>query len=112
MIVTEPSILDRVKNGPDDSIEVLSGSFEVNGRTVRSARLQLYLEDEDARYGRHVLITSLVRTDGDSVELLYDEGYRGPDALKKAATFLVENLGVSGLLLRSMMALENRQSGP
>ena len=39
--------------------------------------------------------------------MLYDEGYRGDDALNDSATMLVQNLGLSGLILRSLISLKN-----
>ena len=32
------------------------------------------------------IITALVETDHDQIEILYDEGYRGDDALNESAT--------------------------
>jgi len=51
------------------------------------------------------LITSFVETDKGSVEMIYDEGFRGEDPLSRAAEFLTSNLGVSGLILRSIISL-------
>ena len=39
--------------------------------------------------------------------MLYDEGFRGIDALDRASKFLTENLGISGLILRSIIALKD-----
>ena len=53
------------------------------------------------------IITALVDTDQGQIEILYDEGYRGDDALNESATMLVQNLGLSGLILRSLISLKN-----
>jgi len=54
------------------------------------------------------LITSLVETDKGSVEMIYDEGFRGNNALEKSCKFLTENLGISGLILRSLIFLDGK----
>ena len=40
-----------------------------------------------------------------SVEMIYDEGFRGENPLLRAAEFLTSNLGISGLILRSIISL-------
>ena len=57
---------------------------------------------------QYSLITSLIETDKGSVEMIYDEGYRGNDALETSNKFLTENLGVSGLILRSLIFLDGK----
>jgi hypothetical protein len=37
---------------------------------------------------------------------LYDEGYRGHNSLEAAKKFIISNLGISSLILRSIIALE------
>jgi hypothetical protein len=50
----------------------------------------------------------LVETDKGSVEMIYDEGFRGNNALEKSSKFLTENLGISGLILRSLIFLDGK----
>jgi hypothetical protein len=57
--------------------------------------------------GEYSIITALVDTDQGQIEILYDEGYRGDDALNDSATMLIQNLGLSGLILRSLISLKN-----
>ena len=49
----------------------------------------------------------MIRTDLGEIEILYDEGYRGEDALQESANMLTQNLGLSGLILRSLISLKN-----
>jgi hypothetical protein len=51
-------------------------------------------------------MTVLVETDKGEIEMTYDEGYRGKNALEEAAGFLTANLGLSGLILRSIIQLK------
>ena len=67
--------------------------------------MRLYIEKNDEKLGPFSLITSFVQTDKGSVEMIYDEGFRGNDSLNRAVQFLVSNLGLSALILRSIITL-------
>ncbi len=96
----------RVNRTPDD-VEILlsSGNFVQDGFKISKVELRLYNERTDEKLGDYSLITSFVETDKGSVEMIYDEGFRGEDPLSRAAEFLTSNLGVSGLILRSIISL-------
>ena len=66
------------------------------------------IENHDKKLGQYSLITSLVETDKGSVEMIYDEGYRGNNALETSSKFLTENLGISSLILRSLIFLDTK----
>ena len=42
-----------------------------------------------------------------AIEILYDEGYRGQNALDDSVKFLTQNLGLSSLILRCILSLKN-----
>ena len=48
-----------------------------------------------------------METDKGSVEMIYDEGFGGENALEKAADFVTKNLGLSGLITRSIITLQS-----
>ena len=101
--ISDPS---RVSAKPTD-VRVLfeSKEFEQEGFSVTHVELRHYLERNDKDLGPYSLITSYVETDKGSVETVYDEGFRGDDDLNRTVTFLVTNLGISGLILRSLITL-------
>ncbi len=96
----------RVNRTPDD-VKVLlsSGNFLQDGFTISKVELRLYNERTDEKLGNYSLITSFVETDKGSVEMIYDEGFRGENSLVRAAEFLTSNLGISGLVLRSIISI-------
>ena len=99
----------RVDRNPDKIIELLSnGSIRENGYEIKNIQLRLYIEKNDKKLGQYSLITSLVETDKGSVEMIYDEGFRGNNALEKSSKFLTESLGISGLILRSLIFLDGK----
>jgi hypothetical protein len=97
---------NRVTKTPDD-IQVLfsSGNFTQDDFVISKVELRLYLERIDEKLGQYSLITSFVDTNRGSVEMIYDEGFRGEFCLLKASEFLKSNLGISGLILRSIISL-------
>ncbi len=99
----------RVNRTPDD-VKVLlsSGNFTQDDFIISKVELRLYNERTDEKLGVYALITSFVETEKGSVEMIYDEGFRGEDSLLRAAEFLTSNLGISGLILRSIISLREK----
>ena len=99
----------RVNRSPDKIIQVLSdGTTVEKGYKIKNIQLRLYTEKNDKKLGPYSLITSLVETDKGSVEMVYDEGFRGNNALETSSKFLTENLGISSLILRSLIFLDGK----
>ena len=97
----------RINKTPDKTIVLLSGgNFIEQGFTVKDIQLCLYLQKHDEKLGPYSLMTVLVNTDKGEIEMTYDEGYRGKNSLEEAAGFLTANLGLSGLILRSIIQLK------
>jgi len=109
MIIVDLHDPQRVNRTPD-SVEVLlsSGDFVQDGFRISKVELRLYHERSDEKLGDYSLITSFVETDKGSVEMIYDEGFRGEEPLLRASEFLTSNLGISGLILRSIISLREK----
>ncbi len=98
----------RLNNGPNKTIAMMtSGNFTEHGHRIKNIQLNLYLQTKDPKLGPYSLLTVYVETDKGSIEMTYDEGYRGENALEEAAGFLTSHLGMSGLILRSIIQLES-----
>ena len=99
----------RINRKPD-GVEVLfsSGNFVIQGFSIHKFELPLDIGILEVNKGPYSLITSFVETDKGSVEMIYDEGFRGEDSLNRTVQFLISNLGISGLILRSIITLRNR----
>ena len=82
--------------------------FTQQGYVIKKVQLRLYIEKIDEKLGKYSLITSQVETDKGTIEMIYDEGYRGLNSLDRASKFLTENLGISALILRSIIALDSQ----
>jgi len=103
--VVDPTSINRA---PDKTVVLLSsGNFIESGYVVRNVHLNLYIQRKDPKLGIYSLITVQIETDKGTIEMTYDEGYRGDNALEGAAAFLTSHLGISGLILRAIIQLQN-----
>lgn len=100
---------ERINRDPDNTIALIdSGNFSEQGYVIKKITLRLFIEKTDAKLGDYSLITSLVETDQGDVEMIYDEGYRGEKPLERASSFILNNLGLSSIILRSIIALDSK----
>ena len=99
-------------DGTPDAVEVLfsSGNFIQDEFVISKVELRLYTERTDDKLGVFSLITSFVETNHGSVEMIYDEGFRGEEPLLRAAKFITSNLGIFALILRSIIALREKSN--
>ena len=98
---------ERINRTPDSVVTLFSDeNYSDHGFIIKKVELRLFLEKIDEKLGPFSLITSVLDTDKGSIEMLYDEGYRGQNSLETAKNFVISNLGVSSLILRSIIALE------
>jgi len=96
---------NRVSKIPDGSVTLLSGKFKEGEFTIQNIELRLFTEGVDSKLGTYSLLTILVQTDKGDVESVYDEGYRGEGILDRTANFILNNLGLSGIIVRSTITL-------
>jgi hypothetical protein len=111
MIIVDLHDPQRVNRTPD-GVEILlsTGNFVQDEFIISKVELRLYNERTDDKLGVYSLITSFVETDKGSVEMIYDEGFRGEMPLLRTTKFLTSNLGISGLILRSIISLREKTS--
>jgi hypothetical protein len=99
----------RIERDPDNRNIVFSdGKITQDDVEIKKIELLEYKINTDQNLGIYSIITALVDTDHGLIEILYDEGYRGDDALNDSANMLIQNLGLSGLILRSLISLKNK----
>ena len=99
----------RIASGPNNRIVIFSdGKIQQDGIEIQKIELIEYKIKKDVELGTYSIITAVVDTDQGVIEILYDEGYRGDDPLNESANMLIQNLGLSGLILRSLISLKNQ----
>lgn len=103
---------ERINRLPDKSTILFSEkNYFEHGFKIKKVELRLFIEKIDENLGPYSLITSLLDTDKGSIEMIYEEGYHGTNSLERSVEFLVSSLGISGLILRSTIALESALNG-
>ena len=104
--VAEPSKINRE---PDEIISLIQNGKSIeDGFQIQKVEMRSYKQAIDKNLGTFTILTAYVETDKGSIEILYDEGYRGSNALSDSVKFLTENLGLSGLILRCIISLKNK----
>ena len=99
----------RIERDPDNRNVIFSdGKITQDDVEIKQIELLEYKINTDQNLGTYSIITALVDTDQGQIEILYDEGYRGENALTDSANMLIQNLGLSGLILRSLISLKNK----
>lgn len=79
---------------------------------IKKIELKQFIIKNDPKLGPYSVITLHVSTDKGNVEMVYDEGYRGNNVLDSLSEFLRSNMGLSALVLRSIIELrENLSKG-
>ena len=97
-----------IKPNPDQKIILLSnGDVIQNGFKIIKLELRLYFNTITQKSTRNSIITAYLETENHSIESTYDEGNLGIDELEKSTKLLTNNLGLSGLILRLIISLEN-----
>jgi len=98
----------RITGPPENRTTIISdGKIKQDGVEINKIELLQYNIKSEEKLGGYSIITALIQTDLGEIEILYDEGYRGVDVLKESANMLTQNLGLSGLILRSLISLKH-----
>lgn len=95
----------RIRGPPAKSQVLMSGSMQYQGFTIKKIEMRQYVERTDKKLGDYSLLTVIVETDKGSIEMKYDEGFRGPDAFESAVVMLTQYAGFSSLINRALIAL-------
>ena len=99
---------ERINQEPDQIKKILeSNPISEQGFLIKNLELRWYKEKFDKKNGQYSHITALVETDRGSVETTFEEGFLGDSPLDRAAEFLASQLGISGVILRSLITLKN-----
>jgi len=97
---------ERTSRPPDRFKVIMDAETQNQGFVISRIELRQYVERVDEQLGDYSLLTVLVETDKGSVEMKYDEGFRGPDSLESAATMLTKYVGLASLINRALIELQ------
>jgi hypothetical protein len=91
--------LKRIQSNPDKAFILLTdGKNENQGFIIEHVELRQYIEKRDPALGNLSLITVFLQTSKGTVEMKYDEGFKGNDAIESAASILTQYIGFGALI--------------
>ena len=97
----------RTSKPPNRSKVLLEkGSQKNQGFVIQKIEMRQYVERRDEKLGDYSLLTVVVETDRGAVEMKYDEGFRGSDALDSAVAMLTQYVGLASLINRALIELQ------
>jgi len=99
---------DRIKCNPDKSVVLLTNvKIENQGYIIEHLEIRQYIEKSDPTLGSYSLLTIFIKTNNDIVEMKYDEGFRGDNAIDSAVTMLKQYVGFASLINRALIELQS-----
>ena len=96
----------RISRTADQVAVVFNGRLESQGHIVNRIELKRFVEHVDDMLGEYSLLVVQLNTEMGTIEMKYDEGFRGPDALDSASRLLTQFTGLSSLINRALIELE------
>ena len=107
MRINDVNEFDGLERNPDKKLILLSNvNIVQNGYKIKLLELRLYYRINQ-KHNSQSIITAYLETDDHSIEAKYEEGNLDDVELKKSAELLENNLGLSGLILRLIISLDN-----
>ena len=99
---------DRINRNPDKSVVLLTNvKIENQGYIIEHIEIRQYIEKSDPTLGSYSLLTIFIKTNNDIVEMKYDEGFRGDNAIDSAVTMLKQYVGFASLINRALIELQS-----
>jgi hypothetical protein len=99
--------LSRISRLADRSHVLLDGEAQQNqGFKITRIEMRQYIEHIDECLGEYSLLTILIETDEGTLEMKYDEGFRGPNALDSAVILVTQYIGLAALINRALIELQ------
>jgi hypothetical protein len=100
---------DRIKTDPSRSAVIMANdSIENQGYLVKHVELREYIEKIDPKRGSYSLVTVLVQTNHEIIEMKYDEGYRDNCDFELLLVALTKYTGLSSLINRALIELKSQ----
>jgi hypothetical protein len=98
---------DRIKRNPDKSVVLLRNvKIDNQGYIIEHIEIRQYIEKSDPTLGSYSLLTIFIKTNKGIIEMKYDEGFRGNNAIDSAVTMLKQYVGFASLINRALIELQ------
>jgi enterochelin esterase-like enzyme len=92
---------------PDKSKIILSNIMYDRIYLIKKLQLSIYTTNNHEILGSYSILVIFIETNKGTVIMKYDEGYRGKDAFDNAVEMLTQYNGLSSVINRALIELEN-----
>ena len=106
-ITMDLEINNLLQKLPKKSKIILSNMMYDNEYFIKKLELSLYDTNNHKILGDYSILVIIIETNKGTVIMKYDEGYRGTDAFDNAIEMLIQYNGVSSLINRALIELDN-----
>ena len=96
-----------IQKPPDNSKIILSNIMYDYIYFIKKLELSIYATNNHEILGDYSILVIFLETNKGTVIMKYDEGYRGKDAFDNAIEMLTQYNGLSSVINRALIELEN-----
>ena len=100
-------INNLLKRSPKNCEIILRNVMYDNKYFIKKLKLLIYITNNHKTLGDYSILVSIIETNNGTVIMKYDEGYRGKDAFDNAIEMLTQYSGLSSLINRALIELDN-----
>ncbi len=106
-IIMDVETKNLLQQPPNNSKIILRNVMYDNKHFIKKLELLIYITNNHKLMGDYSILVSIIETNNGTVIMKYDEGYRGKDAFDNAIEMLTQYSGLSSLINRSLIELDN-----
>ena len=106
-IILDLETNNLLQQSPKNSKIILSNIMYDSIHFIKKLELLMYITNNHKILGDYSILVSIIETDKGTVIMKYDEGYRGKDVFDNSIKMLTEYSGLSSLINRALIELDN-----
>jgi hypothetical protein len=106
-IVLDLETNNLLQQSPKNSKIILSNIIYDSIHFIKKLELLMYITNNHKILGDYSILVSIIETDKGTVIMKYDEGYRGKDVFDNSIKMLTQYSGLSSLINRALIELDN-----
>lgn len=106
-IILDLETNNLLQQSPKNSKIILSNIMYDSIHFIKKLELLMYITNNHKILGDYSILVSIIETDKGTVIMKYDEGYRGKDVFDNSIKMLTQYSGLSSLINRAIIELDN-----
>jgi hypothetical protein len=106
-IILDLETNNLLQQSPKNSKIILSNIMYDSIHFIKKLELLMYITNNHKILGDYSILVSIIETDKGTVIMKYDEGYRGKDVFDNSIKMLTQYSGLSSLINRALIELDN-----